>query len=327
MPSLKRFVGRIPFRALAALVVGLVAPIPLATSAHPGATDQLDHSIPSQGCGRATDIPLGTSVTRTIQSEGIARSYEMHVPATYRSTTRIPLIVAFHGRKGTGAELEAFSGLSELKAIVLYPNGLAVDGKTAWEGAPYSPASDDVRFVSSILDEVQAELCVNPAKIFATGKSNGGGFTSLLACRLPHRIAAFAAVAGAFYTESEVGCDNAAAVPILEFHGTADTVISYQGGSSNGGTYPAIPTWVNRWADVGHCKKMVRERMEPDVTIQSWLDCSGRVNVTHYAIDGANHTWPGATLPSGPGGVTQTISATAIMWDFFRAHPLRPWAG
>jgi polyhydroxybutyrate depolymerase len=43
----------------------------------------------------------------------------------------------------------------------------------------------------------------------------------------------------------------------------------------------------------------------------------------HYRITGGGHTWPGELADSGPGHVTQTISATQVMWDFFLNHPLR----
>ncbi|WP_033352519.1 hypothetical protein [Kitasatospora aureofaciens] len=50
--------------------------------------------------------------------------------------------------------------------------------------------------------------------------------------------------------------------------------------------------------------------------------CVRGTEVTHYQVIGGGHTWPGAVAPSGPGHTTQTISATAVMWEFFTRHPL-----
>lgn len=60
-------------------------------------------------------------------------------------------------------------------------------------------ALDDVQFVADLLDDLRRALCVDPARVFVTGKSEGGGLTALPACRLPTRIAAFGTVSGAFY--------------------------------------------------------------------------------------------------------------------------------
>ena len=281
-----------------------------------------DHPVDTTGCATAPDVTPGTSAVRHVTSDGIERSFVLHVPATYDPAQPVPVIVAFHGRKGTGAELEEFSGLSTLPALVAYPDGLPVDGKTAWEGAPYAPASDDVQFVSDLLDHLQATYCVDNARIFATGKSNGGGFTALLACRMNHRIAAFASVAGAYYPQSRVGCHPGPPVPIMEFHGLADTIIEYAGGESHGAPFPAVMDWLADWVGYDHCRSAESERIEPDVTRFAWTDCAGDAEVVHFRIDDAGHTWPGELANSGPGSATQTISATQEMWQFFQRHPL-----
>jgi poly(3-hydroxybutyrate) depolymerase len=78
--------------------------------------------------------------------------------------------------------------------------------------------------------------CIDNSRIYAAGKSNGGGFVGgVLACdtKLSTKIAAFAPVAGAFYIPNfiEKGCNPGRPdIPILEFHGGNDGVIPYSGG-------------------------------------------------------------------------------------------------
>jgi poly(3-hydroxybutyrate) depolymerase len=57
---------------------------------------------------------------------------------------------------------------------------------------------NDIRFTSDILDKLENDYCVDKARIYSSGKSNGGGFTNTLACDpvLSKRIAAFAPVSG-----------------------------------------------------------------------------------------------------------------------------------
>ncbi|MFD1048769.1 alpha/beta hydrolase family esterase, partial [Kibdelosporangium lantanae] len=142
---------------------------------------------------QALDFSGGVSAEDNFGIGGYDRDYWLHLPATYQPNQAVPVVMAFHGRKGNGLDIEAFSGLDALNAIVVYPVGLKGEAdQPAWQGAPYQPPSDDVLFVSDLLDTLQNAYCVDPRRIYATGKSNGGGFTALLACRLQNRIAAFA---------------------------------------------------------------------------------------------------------------------------------------
>ncbi len=284
-----------------------------------------DHltTFASLGCFRPPPVGPGETVEQTLRSGGQQRTYLVHVPAGYEDASPTPLILAFHGAGGTSAQIELFSNLDTLNAIVLYPQGTTgTNGKASWEGAPYSSGVNDVRFVKDLLNRTQAQFCVNPRRIYATGKSNGGGFTALLACQLPGRIAAFASVAGAYYPGTTLGCGHSPPVPILEFHGTDDSVIHYQGGTSHGENYPAVPTWLNTWIEKDRCMSSSRHDIGSDVVEFDWSHCAFGTEVTHYQILGGGHTWPGATTPSGEGTTTQTISATAILWDFFMHHPL-----
>ena len=278
----------------------------------------------STGCFHQPTVPLGQTVVQGLTSGGYQRSYLLHLPATYKPYQAIPVITAFHGRKGNGYDIEAFSGLDALNAIVVYPVGLPGEAdQPAWQGAPYQPPSDDVLFVSDLLDSLQSAYCVDPLRIYATGKSNGGGFTALLACRLQNRIAAFATIAGAYYPQSQVGCGPGRPVSIVDFHGTADTIVGYNGeASSHGEPLPALMDWIQGWADHDHCDAAATTTIGTDVTEFAFTNCARHSDVVHYRIAGAGHTWPGELVDSGPGSATQTIKATQIAWDFFRDHPL-----
>lgn len=284
-----------------------------------------NHPLPSFGCLRAPDVPLGQTVTASIESGGYQRTYRIHVPADYHPFAPTPVILTFGGRGESSTTIEGYTGFDNLNAIAVYPDGLPSDnGETAWEGAPYQPPADDVLFVSDLLNQLQATLCVDPTRIYADGKSNGGGFTALLACQLDHRIAAFGMVSGAFYPQSTIGCTPGTPVSLVEFHGTADTVINYNGASSRqGSTLPAITDWVRGWADHDRCAATpTSTNIGTDVVKFTYTGCARFSSVEHYRVIGGGHTWPGATVHNGPGNTTTTISATTIMWHFFLGHPL-----
>jgi poly(3-hydroxybutyrate) depolymerase len=114
-----------------------------------------------------------------------------------------------------------------------------------WQGDP-DAKTDDVKFTLDLIDHISSKYCVDTDKIYASGKSNGGGFSAnILACDpvASNKIAAFAGIAGAYYQgTTSAGCDAKTVpikcspgrkpIPILETHGTADGVIPYNGGWS-----------------------------------------------------------------------------------------------
>ncbi|WP_206314267.1 alpha/beta hydrolase family esterase [Streptomyces coryli] len=286
------------------------------------------HAAPAaaaDGCGAAPPQAPGTSTDHTLTSGDRERGYRLHLPDGYTGEERLPVVLAFHGRGNAAATTEEFSKLSTLPAIVAYPEGVVDDeGKQAWQGAPYSvPGVDDVAFAGDLLDELQAELCTDERRVYATGKSNGAGLTALLACRLSDRIAAIAPVAGAFYPGTGTGQDCAPSrpVPVLEFHGTGDTTIPYAGDADRG--LPAVRDWAAGWAGRNGCEAQVPDRTTaPDITVARWTDCDRDAEVRHIAVTDGGHTWPGADSYSGGGYVTQSIEAHDVLWDFVRRYAL-----
>jgi polyhydroxybutyrate depolymerase len=305
--------------ALATIATGLVAPGPAAAA--PG------HPATSPGrvtCAEPAPQPAGTSRLHHIASGGLDRTYQLHLPDGYLRDRAWPLVLVYHGRGNTGAGTEEFSKLSELPAILVYPNGVVGTGegdRQAWQGAPYSaPGVDDVAFTHDLLDELEATLCVDTRRVYATGKSNGAGFTGILACAAAGRIAAIAPVAGAFYPNG-IDCRPSRPVPVIEFHGTADATIPYTGDADRG--LPAIPDWVAGWAARDRCVvRLPAWHVKPDVTVTHWVGCARGAAVTHVAVTGGGHTWPGADSYSGGGHTTQTIEAHEVLWRFVSGYRL-----
>lgn len=302
-----------------ALLLGSLAAAPAnALSPQPaGAADA--------GCQIPAEQPGGTSALYEIESGGLARSYILRLPDGYERRDSWPLVIAYHGRGSTGTEVEGYSKLSRLPAVVAYPNGAIGTGdgyRQAWQGAPYEPPGvDDVAFTEDLLDELQSTLCVDPGRTYATGKSNGAGLVGQLACRLPDRFAAVAPVAGAFYPGSLAGCAQARPVPVLELHGTGDTTIPYDGDPAR--DLPAVRDWVGAWVERDGCRPDPSvSTIGSDVTRYHWSGCADDTAVQHVAVTGGGHVWPGADVYSGGGYVTSTIEAHRVIWRFFRRHRL-----
>ncbi len=259
--------------------------------------------------------------TWTVSSKGTGRTARVHVPTSYDPTKRAAVVLNFHGYTSNAAEQELLSQMTP-KAdkegfVVVYPEGLS----NSWNaggccGTSMSSGVDDVAFVSDLLDALGTKLCVDAHRVFATGMSNGGFLSHRLGCDLSMRIAAIAPVAGVL---APAACDAKRAVPVMDFHGTADSVVPYAGNASYSSAADTIAAWAKRNGCAGQPVETFRKG---DAHCATYATCVDRATTTLCTIDNGGHTWPGG-LPIPALGVTTTnLSATDAMWTFFTEHPL-----
>ncbi len=321
---------RPPVNALLMLLLVFVSGTLLCTSAsdpHPAhATAGSNSALSTSGCDQPPPFPAGTSHDASLVAGGRQRSYRVHIPVHYRPSHQYPLVLNFHGHGSSAAQQENYTGFSQLADrqgfVVAYPQGIVgPDQHTGWSsGGVGKPQVNDVLFASDLISRLQGMLCIDPLRIYATGFSNGGGMTSLLACRLANRIAAFAPVSGSYYVPVG-GCHPARPVSILEIHGTGDTIVPYDGNSTIGlvGSETLAQTWALRDA----CsQKPETASLGNGVTSFTWTDCADHVTAAHYRVLHGKHVWPGSSsLKQVPAGDVN-LDASALIWSFFVAHPL-----
>ncbi len=263
-----------------------------------------------------------------ITSAGLTREYLIHVPESYDPATPTPLMFNIHGFAQWPANQADVSQWNELADeygfIVVYPKGRQFPLR--WYNGAQPGMQEDLQFFADMIDQFSVDYNIDPARIYASGLSNGAGMSFALACRLSDRIAAFGGVAGA-YALSWEDCDPARPVPAIIFHGTADPIVSFTGmtDTRSGFTFPDITTWVQDLARRNGCETNPEEQPAQG-SARGYLfgNCDDNADVHYYIIDGGGHTWPGGgVLPRFITGVTtQDIDATRLMYEFFMVHPL-----
>ena len=301
--------------AFGAFAAGLVAGCrhPVAPGAAPILVD----------AGDGTALPRSESLS--LVAGGVARHLIVHLPGGAATTPR-PLVLNLHGSGGDAAQQEAFAGMDSVaeanQFIVAYPEGaIALGGGFAWNvpgqpllggGAVPTDAADDVAFFAQAIAFLQQRYAIDPHRIFVTGMSGGARMTSQLGCDLATTVAAIAPVAGLRFPSP---CNGTRAVPVVAFHGTADTVNPYDGGGQPYWTY-SVPSAEAQWGAHDGCDSSpATSPATANVTLTAYGDCTGGAAVALYTVDGAGHEWPGAP------GQTPLINASATMWSFFNLHP------
>ena len=129
--------------------------------------------------------------TRTIHwtVDGTDRQAIVYIPASAK-TKATPVVFMFHGHGGTAQNMFNTRGFEKLwpEAIIVCPQGLNTPGQLTdsagnlpgWQSGPGDMADRDIHFFDAMLKSLQQDYKVDDKRIYATGHSNGGGFTYLL---------------------------------------------------------------------------------------------------------------------------------------------------
>lgn len=331
------------------------APAPTPTSAptpapaDPTATPTPTPPPGSAGCAAASPSAASVEERTLTTTDGLERTYRLALPDAVAGTP-LPLVLDFHGLTSTSEQQALISGweadAANLGAIVVHPQGT-----TSPQGLPYwnlqsglDEGVDDVAFTNELLDALEAELCVDPTRVYSTGLSNGGYFSALLACRMADRIAAIATVAAIMHSDD---CEPSRPVPVLAFHGTDDPIVPFEGGESSltaeGGLLDSseaspelaaffamkMPEEVGEWAAESSCaSEPTVEAVSETVERRVYEGCTGGSAVEFYVVNGGGHTWPGSAVMAAVedfvGPTTFDVDATELSWDFFSQHVIAP---
>ena len=292
--------------------------------------------IVASGLPAAAD---GATHAHTIEVGGLTRTYLMHVPPS-RPAGGAPLVLVFHGGGGDGPGTERLTRFSELAdregLLVAYPEGIGrnwYDGREFTGSRAHRERIDDVGFVTAMLDAIGRAHAVDPRRIYATGFSNGAIFSHYLAAHLSPRIAAIAPVVGGIAEQPDAWLHPPQPVSVLILQGTTDPLVPYRGGAIAFGRGRIIDTEdaARHWARLNGAAPEPRSSPLP----APGKDHCGGLRLTYSGgrggsevmlvrLDGGGHTWPGGTqyLPERLiGRVCRDFDATALIWEFFRAHP------
>ncbi|WP_437997403.1 PHB depolymerase family esterase [Sorangium sp. So ce185] len=249
----------------------------------------------------ATTLSIGDN-DRTLTVGDTTRSYVVRLPASYTGASPLPLVLDFHTLGGTSAAEAEASGYRELAEsegfIVAWPQG--VDG--AWNIGPCCTSSrdvDDVAFARALVQEVQAEACVDVKRVYAVGVANGGGMAYHLACNAADVFAGVAPSAFDLLAESEQPCQPARPVTEISFRGTADALVPYEGGAQqapNGAniTFLGAVGTFERWAELNQCTGLPSAADESGCSTYS--SCAGGVAVTLCTAQGGGMAWGSAEI-------------------------------
>lgn len=260
----------------------------------------------------------------SITHDGIERTYSCFIPPNLRPNQEYPLVVALHGGGVNGTVMIATAHLVSKaisqKFIVVAPDGLKYNLTTRFNvGGGYENLTnytDDVGFISKLIDMMIENYSVDASRIYVMGHSNGGMMAYRLAAEIPDKIAAIAANSGTMVYE----INPTAPVPIIHMHGLEDNKIPYEGGTSPSGVIvPPIMEVMEIWRVNNGCEENAtqfyydNDTNSGEIIGRNWTSPDGLHDVVLYTFEHGGHGW--RYKEDG-------LSATEVFWDFLKKHTL-----
>jgi len=282
----------------------------------------------------------------TIDIDGLKRSYTVQLPAK----RLVPLVVVLHGKTQRGADMMTRTAWPQVAKregfAVVFPDGLNhawADARTKAGPALRGPpaGTDDVAFITKLVEKLVANGTADPRRVYVTGISNGGAMAMTLVCARADLFAAAASVSMNLTDEAAVTCHPSRPLPMLLMNGTADPLVPYEGGRGSS-YYAADGFWSTDetlafWRKLNGCetdnsdKTDLPDRAPADQSTVTRISsrCPGGHDVVLYRINQGGHRMPGfspdARFPkvaaSLLGSQNGDIDAAETIWTFFGQFP------
>ena len=264
----------------------------------------------------------GTLTEHTIKHKGIEYSYYLYTPKNLPKGA--PLVIFFHGYGANNVPATGFGfnpiadkngfaicyprGPKDFRDMPCWAVGYSFHTEKGWE-------RDDVGFTIKLVRHLQKQHGFSKHNIFATGHSNGGEMSYLLAYKASHVFAAVAPISGLTMEWMYRELRAKHPIPLLEIHGTNDVVSKWEGDPDNKdgwGEYIAVPRAVSYWAAANRCTHEICEELpliNNKVIAHRYVDGINGNQVWLYEVVGGTHSW-----------ADKDMNPAAEIWKFFSLY-------
>ncbi len=256
-----------------------------------------------------------------------------------------PVVVALHGAMQTPESFRAYFGLDAAAEahgfVAVYPEG---DGRVWNDGRPAAMRlkavlrpGDDVSFLVLLVRKLVAEGIADPNRIYLTGISNGGFMVQRMACEHATLFAAYSVIMATTPANYREECHPARPVPIMFIHGSADSVIAYDGFWTPVGATLSAPDSARLFARINGCSAEASRKL-PDldafdgtsVSERRWSSCRDGADVVLMRVANGGHQ-PPVRVDTKPDLATpflglrsHDIDSGEEVWRFMSAFSLAP---
>jgi polyhydroxybutyrate depolymerase len=262
------------------------------------------------------------------------RRYEIELPANPKDA---PLILALHGGGGDPEQFSSASGLARAATragfAVAFPAGTGRRGERllTWNGGYCCGSAarkgvDDIGFLKAVIEDAASRFGVDGSGVYLTGMSNGSILSETFAAKNPGLVRAVAGVSGTMDTRRTRVQGK---VPALIIHGTADTMVPYEGGQGDtsltrtdfASVASVVKAFLAPWGGVlAETSRTIDRKNDGTSVVVTDYQKGGRVVLRLMTVEGGAHHWPGGRKARLSEGKTQEIDANTEILRFFAAN-------
>lgn len=231
----------------------------------------------------------------------------VYLPKDYSKGKTYPLIISLHGLGANAYVQNITFNFKELvtkrQFILVVPEGMVgMGGLRYWNatdfccGSRQSTKTDDVKYISSIIEKMISRYQVDANSVHLFGHSNGGFLANRMACDVPELFKSMASVAGTTFWDDKK-CKSKSPVSMLHIHGTVDNIVLYNGIED---TYPGAKETTKRWVERNKCRGEV-QRAQNEIFYytpynkffvtkeENWKSCEDKSAVSLWTVENVSH--------------------------------------
>lgn len=264
----------------------------------------------------------GTLTEHTFRHKGVEYIYSLYIPQNIKADA--PLLMVFHGygSRDIPSIKYGFQPVADKHGFAIcYPRGPKDQkGKRYWSvGYQFhidnGMMRDDTGFAVRLVKHLQKNYNLSRHNVFATGHSNGGAMSYMLAYKEPETFAAVASVSGHIMEVTYRALEPKLPIPLMEVHGTLDPLSRWNGDPYNNdgwGADIAIPRAVGLWAATNRCTHEVTEVLplrRNKVIAHKFIGGTNGNQVWFYEVVGGKHSW-----------AENDMDTAAEIWKFFSLY-------
>jgi polyhydroxybutyrate depolymerase len=270
--------------------------------------------------------------------QGVERCYYAVIPETSAPKS---LLIALHPAFHDVPKFESMAHMVHQVAahdiVALYPEGIARhwnDGRHAERTKTFRDGSDDVGFLSHIIQMNQDRFGITVSRTTLAGMSNGGMMALRMACQ-SDVVGRLLAVTANLPIGAMQSCNPKNLTRVNLVFGTKDKIVPYRGGKlglskTDWGAVVSATATERHFAGLLRCEGSYQQyRLNADSgdgTIIHKRDFYCKNSTMHnYHIEGMGHTWPSEenylqAFLTRRGRITQELDANQMLLDITLAR-------
>jgi len=305
----------------------------------------------------ATLHARGAAQPGSFVAEGYqGRTYKVYLPKSYRDGAPVPLVVMLHGctqdpdtfatgtRMNQLADSQGFAVMYPAQPQTAHPN-------KCWNWfKPEDQARDsgEPALIAGMVQQVEHEYAIDPHAVYAAGLSAGAAMTVILGATYPDMFAGLGVCSGLEYQAAtnegnawavmntggpdprtagahayQTMGSNAHVMPVMVFHGTADTVVAPKNADQ------IVAQWAVTNDQISGQTTLESEQPETTsgqvsggrrYTAKTYRDQAGTAVIEEVLVDQMPHAWSGGQSQGSSFMDPQGPDASTMLWNFFSSH-------